>query len=380
MHKLSIVVVMVFGLSAIGRLTFAQDDVTGRTNDDFQISKAIGISLAGVNTFTQYSMTDSHGLRYDTMSLLQSPQVRESIGLSADAYADMRATQLEMVEELEALTISAAYNEEHRDKIKARFTEIEQELNEILSSGQIDQLVVERVKVGIEKVGVKYLVDPDVSKTIGLSKKAAESVRDQSSSFLKSLKARRAELLRNANQELVDSLSKSKRTEFDKILDEKAGKKFLAREMFVGHRAERRKSIRLSFKLYSMLRSKAMQRKLELSENQIEQFNEIKRRGSENADSIETLLNGEQKSHIFQLAFDEEIRKFGTVNFISSGILGQQLKLTDEEVDGLFERGKELHAEMLRQLDASSQELAVTKFGVSNELAGKISKLFMSQQ
>ncbi len=377
MHRFILIASLVGVLTSFGQGAIAQVDSETDAADDFQISKSVGIGLAGFTTQTNFSMTDSHGVSYNAMSLLGSKQTRETIELSEDDYADMQATQAEMVEELESMTLSAIYSDEHRDRLKSRFMKVEREFREKLDDHQLTQLGFARARIGIDQVGLSYLAEPDVAKEIGLSEKVADAIREQSKDFINEMNSQNLELLKKANHKLIESLTQSQQSEMKSLLSEQSRSRFLMTGLFLEGRVDRRKSVQLGFKLNSMLRRSSIQRELKLSVEQTEQFKKIDKRDPELESLIAANLTESQLADLFQFAFAERLDNCGTVNLMSTGILGQKLGLSDEEVDEMFAVGKELQDRLVQQQEELSKGLVVAKFGVSKDQAVKIAKLFV---
>ena len=375
MRKLFVIAIFFGGLAAVAWPAFAQEIGSSDASDDFQISKSVGIGLTGFSTSTDYSLIDSHDVPYDTMSLLKTQQVREEAGVSEDDYADMWEARTEMIEEMESLTLSAIYDGEQRDKLKSMFIEADAEFQAMLNADQLSKLCFERARIGIEQVGPIYLADPVIARTLGLSEKVAEQISQRSERFLKSHKARKRELLNAANQKLIESLTESQQSELESLLTEKLRSKFLVHELFQKNKVERGKSIRLGLKQFFMLRSRSVQRKLELSENQVDRFKTLNRRDPELDASLRELLTDEQSLELFQLALNQELKKAGTVNLLSDGIVGQKLKLSVEQSDDVFELGKDTHADLISQYSAASRNLLVEEFEVPSDHASKIAEI-----
>ncbi len=333
--------------------------------DDFQIAKSVGIGLTGVTTSTQLVVQDDFGVAYDTYSLLQQPSVRQSVGVSDEAFASIAETRAELVTEIESMVVSAVYSDEYRDKIRARFFDVEEEICSTLTDEQLKSLKFARVKVGVEKNGPKYLSNPHVAESLGIPETSAKQFA-KSGDLQKQIRSRKKELLREANQNLIEFLSETEQATFHEVFDEKSQDDFLEADLIVDVKGKQHAD--LDSKRRSILKRRYVRRKLELTSGQI-----AKLEASDEA-SLD-FLDQVQRTKVDRMVIVPEVKKRGTVVSLSAGFLSQLLSMDDERREELSEFGKELNERLENDAAKMTRKLLVKRFELTADKANEVAKL-----
>jgi hypothetical protein len=349
-----------------------QEELTPQEADDFQGRISVGLGLAGFTSTTEFVMADQHGVTYDVMSLLKNRSARERIGVSEEYYAELSDLQTELKTKMDSMTVSAAYVEEERDKLKALFLKTEAELRQSLNAEQFSMLKFERARNGIKMVGLTYLADPEVASSLGITVETAKLIGKLRNSHRQQMKTLELRFLKEANEKLIKSLSESQLEKVGNLLDKETRRQFLKADLFANGKDSRRQSKPWSKKYLSSIGLKSVQRKLGLSQGQLEQVGQLDEQDPELEKSIADILTQEQLLKLDQRGIRAGAKKLGTVNLMTDGFLGQRLALSDEEKDRLFDFGKELNVELARQLEQASEGWAVKVLGSSEDQAQKM--------
>ena len=373
MRSLNVAVLVCLLVLVFGFPAFAQEEFTAQEADDFQGQFSMGIGLTGFSSSTSFVMSDAHGVSYDVMSLLMNEAARERMGVSKDQFADLWAVKTELDEKVGSMTLSATYSDEERDKLKGIFFEAESEMRSMLSADQFSALQFERARRGIEQVGAKYLAAPMVAKSLGLSEDTAKRIGKLRAGFVQQMKATRLEMLKAANEKLIKSLNGSQQEKMAELLAKETRKKFVAAELFVGSKVVRQKAKPWGEKHLKAIGLKSVQRKLRLSESQLERVGLLEKDLPELGESIVAILNDEQLAKLDQRTIRGEVKRLGTVGILADGLIGQRLGLSDEERKQLFEFGKDLRADLDLELEQTSVDLAVREFGLREDQAKRMS-------
>ena len=338
-------------LLSLSCATFAQNRAEkSDDHDKFQISTGIGISLTGFQSFTKYGLVDELGINYDTMSLLENETVRQQVGVSRDKYLELCAAQSETVTEMNSLVLHATYSEEHREKLEAKFLALESKLQSQLTSEQVSALEQARYQLGIEKHGLKYLAANDIATNLELSDTAREAIRSAGEGIIDRVKQHKQDLLKQANKELLEDLSNADRRRLETCFDDETMNRFLAAELFPDSqmaKAHGQYNCRMTL---SKLRNRASRDDLKLSQQQLEKIDELGKQQHQISDTelteeLEKLLTKKQADQIFSQFAATDFKKFGTVNALSYGAIGQWLELAKPESERIFEAGKRIRAD-----------------------------------
>jgi hypothetical protein len=99
------------------------------------------------------------------------------------------------------------------------------------------------------------------------------------------------------------------------------------------------------------MKLKWTQRKLELSESQIEHFETL---DSCDIATLSEILDTEQLQKLNAIILKNELKNRGTVATTCSGHLGRLLELSNDDADALFESGKQIFADMQRSIRESN--------------------------
>lgn len=366
--------VLTFGASLFASELIGQEKPANR-DGDFELTFQIGLGLPGVKTGASYGLKDSHDVYYDTMALLNNPNVRQEVGLDEDSYRELWDARSEAVSEIDKLTMAAALDEEERARMKVIYMNAEQELKSQFTDAQLSTLRLARAQVGIEKVGLQYLEIPQMAKLFGISPEAAKLLGENGEQVFLELKKEILALRKEANKQLIKQLSETDRSKLENLISDKTAASMMASRLFLKGRVEKKKIIKLGPKLVLMLRSKLIQKKLVLSDAQIDQLQNLKGRDENAIKKARDVLAADQWKTLLQLAIEEALKKSGTVNLISTGIVAELLELSEENAKSLFEAGKRINKEMVSKLEQICQTRLRGQFSVSDEATASISKL-----
>lgn len=372
MRSFNVAVFVCWLVLSVGTAAMGQEELTPQEADDFQGRISVGLGLAGFTSTTEFVMADQHGVTYDVMSLLKNRSARERIGVSEEYYAELSDLQTELKTKMDSMTVSAAYVEEERDKLKALFLKTEAELRQSLNAEQFSMLKFERARNGIKMVGLTYLADPEVASSLGITVETAKLIGKLRNSHRQQMKTLELRFLKEANEKLIKSLSESQLEKVGNLLDKETRRQFLKADLFANGKDSRRQSKPWSKKYLSSIGLKSVQRKLGLSQGQLEQVGQLDEQDPELEKSIADILTQEQLLKLDQRGIRAGAKKLGTVNLMTDGFLGQRLALSDEERDRLFDFGKELNVELARQLEQASEGWAVKVLGSSEDQAQKM--------
>lgn len=368
MRSSNVAVFVCWLVLSVGTVAVAQEEFTPQEAKDFKGQYSVGIGLAGFTSSTDYVMADDHGIGYDVMSLLRNPAARERIGVSEDHYAELSDLQVELKTKMESMHLSA-YAEEERDKLKALFFETEAEMRQELNAEQLSMLKFERARNGIEVMGPSYLAEPEIASSLGITVEAATLIGERRNSYRQQMKTLKLNLLKEANEKLIESLTAPQLERMGDIFDEKTRKQFLETALFAEGKLVRRKSKPWAKKYLSWVGLNSVQRKLSLSQGQLQRIDQLEEEQPELEKSIADILTPEQLHLLDRRGVRAGVRKPGTVNLMTDGLVGQKLDLKDEEKDQMFELGKELHTNLESQMEQASKDWAVKEFGPDEDQA-----------
>ena len=374
MRLLNVAALVCLLVHCFGFSILAQDEFTHEETKDFKARKLIGVGVTGVFSKTEFVMSDEHEINYDVMSLLKDKSSRKRMGISEDRYLELITARRELDKTIHT-TYSTAFSEEDNDKIEALFFEAETKTRGMLGAEQLSMLKFERARKGVKLVGLDYLGSPSVSASFGLPEEAAKLIVERHKNYQKQLKATKLELLKAANRKLIASLSQSQLEKMEELIEEETRKKLVASALFVGEKVVRKKSTPQAKKSLFTVRLSSVERKLELSQEQIDRISLLEKDSPGLQDSINSILTDEQLAKLNQRTILLDLRKLGSVNSITSGLIGNRLALSTDEKDRMFELGKDLLAEFESELRQAAIDLAVEEFGLEEGQADRISSM-----
>ena len=377
---ISYIVLAIFGLIAASQSSLAQE-TQSEPHEDFTIANLASLSLTGIHTETTYSLRDAQGIEYDIYSLLKRKDVRVLASVSEEQFMEIFQRHQEMTDDLGATVITASYSEEHQDTIKAKFMEVENEIRNSLDQEQLKKLEQARIITGLNVVGPQYLANEDVAKKLGLSTAAATAISEKGEELTEQLTECKTNLLRQANEKLLASLTDQQQARIKELLSEKTMETFLEKPLFINE-VRQRKSIKLYAKSFLMARLKSAQRNLKMTENQCDAIAELKKASRKPTEqdletSLGEILDTQQLPKLFELVVGSELKSRGTVSLLSKGVLGQFAGFTDEEFDTVFETGKRLHSELSDQEKQACHDLVSESFDLPAKQAEQITELFL---
>ena len=310
---------------------------------DVKYSTGAKLGLNGFEQFSKLSLVDELGFEYDVISLLGDNQVRSVIGIDNQSFQQMRDLHNQFVNEISIL--SDLTNEKTQTEVKARFYGLQGQLADMLSDDQFDRLQQVKTQKGIERYGLKkFLATTHMRQSLGLDQSTIDAIGSNDSMFEVDLKS----LYVHANRELVKALSEKQQTEFKSCFTD-FDEEFLTQPLYKNGRSKPVTESETKKFLLRMLGRTSIQRKLELSETQIEKLNTA-RKDNDSSLTITDVLNDKQSRDFYQLVKKSELSRWGTVGALSLGYVRQLLGITDSQSKELAQLGKRLQSDMKEKI------------------------------
>ena len=342
---------------------------------DFELSYSIGLGLGGMQGGVNYALKDAHDVRYDTMSMLGQREIREAIGISEDEFSNLARQHAESIRELSSLDM--VLDEDARARAKEIFLAAEADVRSQLSEKQLSMLNLSRLRKGVEAVGAEYVSDPKVAELLGLSSDEAEHVAKMTPEFVDSLKAKYADLIRQSNEKLLESLTSEQQAKADELLGDKRKDEFLNQVLFKSRKPSCKQRTHFRNRMFYYVRTQKIQEKLSLTDEQVDQIGLLKRKNLESEGFPFRQLDNSQFLILSQLVVRRELGERGTVEMLAGGNFGQLLGLSDDQIKAAFELGRNLN----EQLEQVREELGLqllTEGSDLTETQAKVAAKIMS--
>jgi hypothetical protein len=364
-HKLAIasllVVVGVFSTTA-----FAQDEDRG-FKSDLRVSTAIGIGITGTKVSTKFELVDELGMAYDVMSLLREKSLRESLEVTDEQYQEMVELHGSITAKLKANVASAILTDNKSELIEQPFYEMENKLRAILSPDQVIQMEQAKHQIGIKRFGLsKFMTTKRMQNALGLAGDDFEKFGKRDAELKAEHKNQVKNLIRRANNALLNELSQSQKSNIDKLSSNETMAEFLKSNLFVDGKTRKKNLPAAKKSLIRLLRKKNVRNSIAMNDAQLKSYAELKQHAdAKNDDQFEKkvnqILNPTQVKKLAQIQMQNEIEHYGTVHALSFGLLSKSLGLTEDESKRFFDVGKVIYAELTEDITKSEFSM-VQKF------------------
>lgn len=378
MYVSNLVVVFVLASASILNAVFVQAQQTEDVSehDDFRITTSVSIGLTGPSYSTQFQLIDELGVEFDLMSLVADPAVRESIQLSTEQLTQIQAMKQAVQQELQTQIAGAITSKDGKQEIETRFREVVEGARSVLSPDQLVLLEQARIQRGIKRHGLpEFFATRQMRDQFGLSDDDLEKLKSNHVDATASHHRRMESLVQEANRALMAELTDANQAKLRGLLGEDGFNQFVASNMFVGKKTLYRAKQAHSRNLLRQLRIKKVRDQLKLTADQYEQVQSLLKRAREHdnealRNEMDQVLSSEQTHQLNQYGVLSETSRFGTVNALGRGLLGNLLDLTPEESAGVLEAGKQIFADL-------TQDLANSKF---ESLRGSLESISAQQR
>ena len=358
---------IVLSLYAAGIVSAQKPEQDKIPRDHVRFKTGVSIGLTSVSSFVTASLTDELGFEYDTMSLIERPEIRTALSIEDDQFIELSQSQHQFLQEVKSNGLLFSIDKDQQ-LLKAQFVEFENEVNSKLSDEQQQRLAELRIQLGIALHGAKeYLSSERMREKLGLTKSDLELLPTKTATT-KLKKTQLSKSYREANKKLV---AKLKRIQADEIADffHDYDSDFLTKILFVrdtkkpiSHRLSRIQALHYACK-------KQTKKTLQLESNQIRSLEELRRNIEADRDPIDAIakiMTTEQFEKFEQLFTARQIKKWGTVRTLSDGYLSQRMGIKPDESKMLVEMGQQLHAE-LKEIGHAKALDGINKLSSSNQ-------------
>lgn len=356
-----------------------------KSHDDFLVTQGIGIGLTGIRSFSSFSLTDSSGVKYDTMSLLMNDAARKMVGIPHDKYLELAKEYGKTTARMKSLIVNSAFLDEQKEILRSKFTELETSLQSKLTDEQLDSLERSRFLVGLEQKGIEYLATDPAAAHFGISKTDARTLADSEEQLKEFGKSAYRDQLKQANQELLETITLEQQKRIEKLLGDEGMQKLLKAKLFLGRTENKQSQNNTSRQMLKKLCSRTIRKKLGLSPSQDEEIRLIRVRQNEVSneqltDLIEDVLSTDQLETLMQRILVHELNELGTVAMLGRGSGAQFLELTDDESNEVCDAGKRIQAELTEKLRSRmANELnRIWSKGESKQPVSAFSSLFVN--
>lgn len=360
-----------FCVAATQTIGIAAQDFERDPNFKVAISQSIG--LGGFTTTTQFMLVDESGFRYDTMTLLANKSVKQSLNLSDEQKDLIGESWLEAKEEMEAKLLGAITSDTKRDEVESIFFAHQAQVLSLMNEDQAERFESMKAGLALDSVGVaKFLSTKRARKEFGLTDAQVEKINKQGAEFEKHLKLELRELIRQSNQALIGKLSDEQQQALNKLLDEKQFNDLLNSSLFVSHKLATSDSPYLNVsrnhtELFVACLTRKNREQAKITDSQYDKMRELRRdakklTGSEFETRLNAILSTDQIDVLAIAGIVKQIKKHGSVNSISNGILANELELSDEERERLFAFGNELQEDLKNNARIAKKQLVRETF------------------
>jgi len=356
---------IVLSLSVTGTLTAQQSDQAPIANEHVRLTKGVSIGLTGVSTFYIGSLIDELGFEYDTMSLLEKPEIRTAVSIEDDQYTELLQAQYKFFQEARSNGLGTDTDEQ---QFKDRFLELENELTGMLSNEQHQRLIESRIQLGMALLGIReFLSSEQMSEKLGLTESDLKLMPTKAATT-KQKNAQLSKSIREANKKIVAKLKRIQAEELTEFFDD-FDSDFLSKQLFV---RDVKKSIsnRLSrIQILHCACKKQTIKMLDLEADQVASLEELRRNieaDQQPVDEIAKVMKTEQFQKFERIFAARQINKWGTVRALSDGYLRQMLRIESENAKQLVKLGKQLHAE-LNNLEVENMLSGISELSDRNQ-------------
>ncbi len=348
--------------------TFAQTGESIQQHNDFHIQRTASLGFQGIKTSIRYRLVDELGLEYDVISLLNKSEVAESVEIDADQFAELRSAAY-VTEQAISKEFAAIITEENHDKIEAAFRDLQTDLYSMLDDEQIEKIHQARDRLGIETHGLKkYLSTSRAREQMGLSETQVNSIALISESGKSKLLTTIKDLTRQANEAIVEQIESPHREQFESLLDSKSTAAFMATSLYKSKKSLKAKRPRNYATLVGLIRNNSVRDQIEMEPSQYDTLKLVKRHARTIEDSeikaaLDENLRPDQLKQLLQLAATSQLKEYGTVHSLCFGIIANDIGLTEEKANKLFEIGKEIEAELSADIRSAKEEFLRQSLG-----------------
>ncbi len=336
-------------------------------HNDFTIQTNIGLGLNGIHKSTHYKLIDELGLEFDIGSLLLKPGMTKRVGIDEEQYRRMRNAALDAEEEMNKIFVNVV-TEEGREKIESMFMSLQDDLYEMMDEEQIEKLHTARNEIGVEEYGLEYFASSQVRDQTGLSEEQAKSIakvsEDSKARLIESIK----DLTKQANEAVLEQVDSTQLRRLEQILDSDSRTKLTSSDLFKPKKTLKDKASRNYATLVGLTRIASVRKQLKMDDSQTETIKLLKRHARKTDDaeiktSVEETLKPDQIQILVELTFENQFEEFGTINAICFGIVAEQIGLSKEQANRLFEIGTEINEELADDIHQAKVDFLKDAFG-----------------
>ncbi len=346
---LPVLVSAIFVFTSAARCQSGDTDAPPPTSPetDFRITVGVSLSLSGVDYSYSLGLASDNGFQYDTWSVLQaSPAMADQIGMDPSQQEAMQELYQKTIKDLTSRIPGAAVSDSRREEMEHQFHVLDRQLFNMLTPGQQTAFDQARTALEVKSVGFeKFITSSRTMSALGidsqLSDRLAESFRDAG----KKIELLQADILRDANQQLVNRLDTRQKQNLDRHLDDAAMSRILSAPLFAGTSAREFRTLKSSCLEDVLADDRSLHKKLGLSKSQTDQLLAAAKDGrGESGDRVDlkALLEPGQYSQLVALTARNEAGRYGTVAAFSGGCLATEAGLSEKEARDLFEAGCEI--------------------------------------
>ncbi len=340
---------------------------------NFRVAISQSIGLGGFTTTTQFMLVDESGFRYDTMTLLANDSVKQSLNLSDEQNELIGESWLNTKEEMEAKLLSAITSDTTRDEVESIFLAHQAEVLSLMNEDQAERFEAMKAGLAIESVGIaKFLSTKRTREEFGLTDAQVEKIDKQGAKFEKNLKLELRELMRQSNLALIGKLSDAQQQALKELLNEKQFNGLINSSLFASRKLASSDSPYLNdsrnhTELFVACLARKNREQANMTDSQYAKMRELRRDAKKLTDlEFETRLNAilstDQIDVLAIAGIVKQIKKHGSVNSISNGILANKLGLSDEERESLFAFGNELQEDLKNNARIAKKQLVRETF------------------
>lgn len=340
----------------------AQEDESPADHKEFKVTTSISIGLTGPSYSTKFQLVDELGLEFDVMSLVEDPLVTDSVQLTVEQSQQMRDLKRSVTKELQGRLASALATKNGKEEIEARFREVENELRSVMTPDQLILLEYARVQRGVKRFGMpEFLATRAMREEFGLNNADLESLKQTHADAKSNHENRNKLMIEQANLALIAELSAKHQEKLEDLFDDAGMEGFVKSKLFVENKSLRQRKQTFARSLLGQLRIKKVRDALELTDEQNEKIRALNKQvrsmdEDELQNGMNQILSRDQVARLNQHGVITETTRYGTVNELSRGLLGNLLGLTSEESERILETGQQIFAELSEDLKQSKTE------------------------
>lgn len=342
-------------------------------SSDLRVSVGVGFDWSGFQTQHNLQLVDREtGIAYDVFSLTRHPQIRRAVHLDDGQVSAMHEIKLRVAEEVRERLAAVVVDDEQRLALEQYFAKASEEALDLMTDEQRASFQYASNRHHLQQVGWQKFLKwkhPEVQ----LSEDQAKRFEEISSKA--SLRKSVRELQALANQKLIASLPETAKRSLESLIDEATQSKWCKANMINDRdrqpatdyvKLKKRMKLRLPVNHARVVTyRKSVQQALQLDGDQLESLDRLRQTVSDEnnrRDAIQQanlevakLLTIDQLKCLNAELLPAHAEKYGTLCELSYGELANQLKLTPEQRERMFEKGIEIYEALLEEIQEKKQ-------------------------